>query len=409
MTKQTYFSANSEVILNVPRKAGVGGTLMGAHEMLVSLAHTGSICSAVSGQQPTSTHGERSIADQTGLGPRSVRSAQNHLLAAGDLCRAPAAPPGVLPDHVTTTFIVEAAKCPDLQLSSDLLQKTRSHGSALPETFAHLRHEIGTCEGIPAQAALIDALSVFIVLHREQDFADFSGVDPHLIHSACLPIAPGEDGAGTNAFRQVSGCPGWSLVTVNKPTVRVNGTNEADWKIDSAFIDRTLPDLDPKEVPADKATRFRHALTQLRRSKLTHEVLVIWDGDPLQTQTRFRPEVWSTLYVGGRRDTDHELRLIDTVHDAALATGTLERAIHMGHGSDHQIEQSGRYRFMAPTHIAKHATVVTQLRARRWGYTKRSLASLASDAARVMRWQKEIERMVNDFRVRASSRLACAA
>lgn len=388
--KQSFFAVNVASILQILQAPGLHAA-MSSNELLALLAQCAGVCSMISHDHPTSTHGRGSVAKRTGLGERAAQRALDNLVAAGHLRPAPAAPHGVLPGRVEATYLVDAAINGDVKLSSDLLQEPQGD-APLRETLTHLKENIAVADGIPARPALVDAICVFLALHQSQDFNECSGVDPYLVRGFCSPIKPEEDGPGTSAIRPLVGQSDWSLLTVRK---------EQLWTIDSAFVENTIPTIKVDDLTEDKTVRFRHALAQLRRSHLVHDVLVVWDGEPIPDTTRTAPTVWSTLYVGKRRDMEREFQLIDAVHNAAFATGTLDRDRYMSAHSDDQVEKTGRYRYVVPTHMATTARLVPQLRARRWGYTADTLKGLQGDAARVNQRRKDLEQVIASARHRA--------
>ena len=348
----------------------------------------------------TSAHGVPSITAKTGMSARQGQNALKLLEDAGFIDRTaiPLAWPGggaAMPRVVKSLIeTVDGNRVAISQRLFDVLPV--SNGSASVKgrgSLASLFENAGQIAGINFKQSQADALLTFIALHAEQDFQGSAGVDPRVAHGRFDPINAEEDGSGTDHVLQVQGASGWRLVTLRK---------SATLTVAQQFLNETFGSVSGwGDAPAPQ-DRFDNALRRLRECGLVYEAQILWDSDPVSASMHADASPLFTLHVSDSWDREREAALQRDVHEAMLKTQTFSGKEIFGdsRGQEARWSRSGRHRFIVPDWQLSKATLLTQLRARWWPGSQRTLGEMDADKARVDQWRDQLKAVV-DFSSRS--------
>lgn len=230
----------------------------------------------------------------------------------------------------------------------------------------------GDSTEITKSLAVLDALMIFLHLHKNQDFGEFAGVDPSVAHHRCELIEPDEDGELTDAVVRLSSIEGMALVTHRAAD---------EIALSPEFAHAALGNI--KVVPGGPGIQRRacHALSELIRLRFVYQALVAWNGDPV-SENRFA-EPLGTLYVHDSWARGMDSQTQYAVHDTLLGTGARPgneffmpdegRPWHSG---------SGIYRNLVEESALRRYTLLSQLRVRHWPADKDTVQGRADMAAR---------------------------
>lgn len=343
----------------------------------------------------TSAHGVPSIVAKTGMSARQGQKALKLLEDAGFIqtttVRLAWQEGGAVMPRVVKSLI-ESSDGTRVAISQQLFgvspaSKPASSARCLG-TLAELFEHAGVVEGISFKQSQADALMTFCALHAEQDFQGCAGVDPRVAHGRFDPIDAEEDGNGTEHVLEVRGVAGWLFVTMRKPDRLA---------VDQQFLKETLGPVRGWSDAPTPQYRFDNALRLLRKCGLVYEAQILWDSDPVSASTQGGASPLFTLHVSNSWDREREVALQRDVHDAMLKTQTFsgEEIFGDSRGLEARWEHSGRHRFMVQDWQLRKATLLTQLRARWWPGSKRTLGELDADKSRVDHWRGQLKTVVD--------------
>ena len=342
-----------------------------------------------------SAHGVPSIMAKTGMSARQGQKALKLLEDAGFIQTTTVSLAwqeggAVLPRFVKGliepsdgTKVAISQRLFGVSSASKRASSTRGLGT-LAELFEHA----GVVEGISFKQAQADALMTFCSLHAEQDFQGCAGIDPCVAHGRFDAIDAEEDGSGTDHVMKVRGAAGWLFVTMRKPD-RLT--------VDQQFLKETFGPVSGWSDAPTPQYRFDNALRLLRECGLVYEAQVLWDSDPVSASTQGGASPLFTLHVSNSWDREREATLQRDVHEAMLKTHTFsgEEVFGDSRGLEARWAHSGRHRFMVPDWQLNKVTLLTQLRARWWPGSKRTLGELDADKTRVDDWRDQLKTVVN--------------
>lgn len=387
--KSPYFLVDPERVAQIPAqqvKDKFKTIRLGADQMQAYIVQCAGVNGRLADVGRISTHGPNAVADRTTLSRRQATTALAQLVEAGFLEPKETLERGSLPGRVKPTFVVDSTHPGYLGVSQAFLHGRLDQKRAKLGTLKHLIQYVEDSSGIPISLAKMDAIQLYLALLSEQDFAQYSGVDPSLVGALCTRVSSPDD----NRLSHSSDCAGVELMTVQVP-------KELAFHPD--FARQILSYGSPgQDMPSDE-DRFKLALKNLRRSELLYDAFVLWDGDPTADALRYEPSVIGTLHVGKQRDKnleDHlEEEMEKLVRDLIVETGTrFDR-------NDWRVYVPGDsvLRTVVQEHQVARARVMKQIRVRHWGYDANNLGALETDSARVRgevsRLRKIRKRIIN--------------
>jgi len=376
-----FFQLSNAVVQEIAAR-GLGPEAMAAYTVL---------CGGVNSHEVdlprACTHGAQSVNARTTMSPKRAQDAIQ-LLSDEKFVKL-THPTAKVGDPSSVRCLMDLSRPCDLAISQEFLQKAklddRKRPVCVPGTLAHLWHNVGITGEIPWANALTDAQLTYFALHLAQDFDQSAGIDPRIVHGRFTPISAGADGEGSCFSRSVVGAD-WTFFTMEAPQAMT---------IDPRFANETLGMVPVWEGAPSIAQRIEHAILQLRRADLIYSAHVLWDSDPVHKMSGRHPMPLYTLYVTGLSDRERELQLQKAVHKAIWASGTVSETEDFAdsRGASPRFAHSNMHRYLVPNSHAKHATLLTQFRARRWPGNAATLGSLGVDADRVDHWSEELTAM----------------
>lgn len=322
------------------------------------------LCTGVNGRQGARycTHGAQSISKRTGMSYRAAEKAINWLRDTGLILTPPEEGPmflGKSPSRWTKVrWVLNDAENLDVALSNQFIEGVK--GSHKPSPIKRMLADINGTDQIPRGQAVVDAIVLFVALMKEQDFGECAGVDPDAWHHKFLAIADDEDGDGSEHVVPLAGTNG-VMVTVKEADDRY-----AQWPfIHAAFNETPVDEEEKKRL----ASRFWHAMEQLRALRLVYRVMILWRGDPLDPRQRKKAEPIATQYIN-----DSWARKIDPhlQYEANLAAWRTEaRDAYADFTEARETGSipyvgSGRYRYIVRSDAERNTHLIGQLRVRYW-------------------------------------------
>jgi hypothetical protein len=239
--------------------------------------------------------------------------------------------------------------------------------------------------GIDYSNAVVDALLVFVALHRHQDLDRFGGVDPTLVGSRCTPIDPDEDGLGTQHVVRLRNFSGdMALVTERSPDML---------SVNDQFAETVLGCVPPWRGAPSTAERFRHALEQLEGLGLVYRTHVVWSVDPIMPPAGRHPRVLYTLHVARSWASELEGGVADCIHSKFCLATPEQRQARFAESRGEQVNwhRSGIFRFAIPYDELHDAQLMVQFRARWWPLHGSTLRDLQREQARNALWRETFE------------------
>lgn len=364
--------------------------------MAAYLVLAGGVDSTKKDIQRASTHGVYSIMTRTAIKEGRVEDAVGSLVEKGFLVRpaTTSANRQIQPEKkASIRYIVDPEVDCDIFISQDFLQAFKKGQDGHPEfkreTLGYLINKISIKEeGMRALNAVMDALLVYVCLLKVQDFDCFGGVNPKIAHGIFLPIVPDEDGDGSLAAQAVAGVKGWTWFRQKR---------SAEMVYSSDFISQTLGGVETWDNSPPLEIRFKNAITQLDNAGLIYRSVVLWNPDPLTMSDALLDGPLVTLKVGNRRDRNRELDIEVAVNNTLIKTQSIERTKVFDKNGDPACNWINKdyFDFIVPNNKVTGITLLTQLRVRRWGGTKRNFTALENDASRTLNWRAKLEEMTD--------------
>lgn len=236
---------------------------------------------------------------------------------------------------------------------------------------------------------MLDALVVFFGLHEHQDFFQYAGVDPRIVHAQFRPIDP-QRHDGMRPESAIGDQSGWKLVNL-VPHPRMESPC-------AQFIEETLGCIPSWEGAPSLVERFKLAIQNLKKVGLLYRIHVLWNGDPTRQTGSLTSKPHYTLYVHDSWDTTLEQSLQADIRDTAAATGTVT-------GSEILVDIRGKraraagmdvFSYVLPESEIKDAVLLTQFRARWWATDKANLDLLDGDHGRLLKWRTRLKSVEQD-------------
>ena len=368
---------------------------LGADALYAYVVLAGGVDANIKLPSRTSAHGVPSIMAKTGMSARQGQKALTLLEDAGFIQSSTVAlawqeGAAVMPRVVKS--LIESSDGTRVAISQRLFGDSsaakRASSTRGLGTLAELFEHAGVVEGISFRQSQVDALMTFCALHAEQDFQGCAGVDPRVAHGRFDPIDADEDGSGTEHVLKVRGAAGWLFVTMRKPT---------RLRVSPQFLKETFGPVPGGSDAPTSQHRFDNALRRLRECGLVYEAQILWDSDPVSPATQGDASPLFTLHVSNSWDREREATLQRDVHDTMLRTQTFsgEEIFGDSRGLEARWAHSGRHRFIVRDWQLSKVTLLTQLRARWWPGSERTLGELDADKNRVDHWREQLKTVVD--------------
>lgn len=381
--------------INLAQFKKIANSGLGPFAMAAYLVLAGGVDSTKNTRR-ASTHGVKSIRIRTAILEGRIEKAVESLVKNGFLELPPETEnegQHQLWKKEQVQYILDPQSRCDTFISQDFLQISEDDERGKPqfkrETLGYLIYQTeGDGDDIPKLNAIVDALLVYVCLHKEQDFACFGGVNPQIAHGRFIPSDADEDGEGSLAAQAVAGVEGWTWFQQKR-------TDEMVYSPE--FISQTLGDVQAWGNSPTLEIRFKHAITQLENAGLIYRSVVLWKANPLGLTDGYPAEPLVTLKVGNRRDRKRELDIQVAVTNTLLKTQCIERTEVFDKKGDPACNWINKdyFDFIVPNNKVKGITLLTQLRVRRWGGTERNMTALNFDADRTLNWRARLKEMTD--------------
>ena len=318
------------------------------------------LCNGVNGRQSGRycTHGAKSISHRTGMTYRAATKAFEWLNENGFIRPPAEQEPKFLGKRDTRSstvrWVINDGDCLDVAVSKQFIEGVT--GSAKDAPLKRMLAEINGADEIPRAQAVMDAIVLFAALMKEQDFGDCAGVDPDAWHQDFEPIEAEEDGFETAHVVPVPNTNG-VMVTVKE--------SENPYST-LPFIYKVFGETPTDEAHKKRLTsRFWHAAHQLRTLRLVYRVMVLWQGNPLDSTQRRRSEPIATQYINDSWARQIDPHLQYETNRAAWRTETRDAYSDFTEDSIPFVG-SGRYRYIVRAGAEKTVSLIGQLRVRYW-------------------------------------------
>lgn len=324
---------------------------VGFHELKRILASGGNhhalmaylvVCGGVDGNKTPrlSTHGALSVSNRIGVGYRVAQRALQWLQTHSFISSVKYEQSEVTNHKRRLNKWLVHDSVPDIALSQNFLNSNRKNSTP---SLLRLSSEVSCTEYCSRPEALIDTLLLYIRLMQEQDFGEWSGVNPEYWHSLLQP-------AEENSKIQIDGTD-YHLVSY------LLG-DEA--KIDAQFISDLFPCIDSEEGVLRK---FHNALENLQRYGLVYQCINIWSHNPIDFPYA---EPLGTLYIKNTWARDFDKQALDTIHKVVWETGAIPREEMFNKDGSFVFVNSEEYRVLLRSKQLQKVCLVTQLRVRHW-------------------------------------------
>ena len=323
------------------------------------------LCGGVNGRHVGRycTHGAKSVSDRSGMSYRAAEKAIRWLHEHGLIQPPSETEPKFLGKTATRAhtvrWVMSDSDALDVAVSRQFVDGVK--GSQKDAPLKRMLADISGKDDITRGQAVSDAIVLFAALMKEQDFGECAGVDPDAWHQKFEPIVDDEDGEETGHIVPVPSTNG-VMVTV-KESANDFSTLPLIYKV----FDETPNDEQRKQ---ELTTRFWHAVHQLRSLRLIYRVLILWQGNPLDTKQRRKAEPIATQYINDSWARQYDPHLQYEVNRAAWRSGA--RDVYTDYMDSKHIDEplslvnSGRYRYMVDSKSAGNTYLVGQLRVRYW-------------------------------------------
>ena len=304
------------------------------------------LCGGVNGHKSprTSSHGAKSVSKKLAIGYRAAQHALNWLQENMFITKANSSKTEISCAKRTIEQWVINNDSPDTAVSQQFLN---GYVKESTPPILRLALEIRITDYCNRSQALIDAMLLYTRLIHDQDFGEWSGVNPVYWHHVLRPI---------ESSTSVADIEGTDLILL-----RLRLGDDLP-NVDLNLLHNVIANADSQEV---RMQRFCDALATLKETGLVYQCITIWSHDPVSSSDA---EPLCTLYVRNRWAREFDMQALNDVHKLAWKTQTLpsdELAFDKAVGTPNFVG-TGIYHAALKKSQLKTACVVCQLRVRNW-------------------------------------------
>ena len=327
------------------------------------------ICSGINvvNDRLCSTHGAKSVSQRTGMTYRTAENALRWLCAEGFI----RPPEDGVDEHLgkvksrntEVRWVLPLTSSDyDVALSNAAVQGI---GGNKRSPLQCLITEVRGTDDIGREQAVCDALILWLMLMREQDFDAHAGVSPSLIHIAYEPVT-GEEGEDMEYFAEghtlpIAGTNGM-LVCMKPKKNRIAQVSHLHAFTGKTGVDEKLEQAEKDEL----ASRYWHALKELLRLSFVYEAAVIWSGNPLDQRKGRQAEPLGTLYINDSWGRSSDSFALEAVNRVVWRRQVIPNEFEFNTDGELTFSPKNYLRYIVAESRLAHTMLLTQLRVRYW-------------------------------------------
>lgn len=359
---------------------------LGLHGVLSYLVLAGGVNGEDASNPRASRHWKRSVYKRTGLSESLAEVAIEKLVRYGYIEKLEKENPDLMFYY---TCRVDPKYATDLSYLSQKLfhSEEENFKNGNVGSLRYLFKKISlTKSDITKDQQRLDAIMLFLALHKHQDFFKYSGIDPKVVNSQF-------DDAGRDFLEDFPSCipvHGTEDWTLNH--VRAN-PEEKLWNHD--FLQNIFSCLPEFNAGIQMEDRIKVAVENLVIADLLYSAHVLWSNDPLEKFSQPVAKPLYVVFVENSKSLDFEISLHESINKTSIATKTLEATQIYGNGNKKTfLYKDGYFGYMVDGEYAETALMVTIYRARWWASDAKTMGSIQACSDRTEEAENSLESVV---------------